>query len=1141
MKIQRRFTKSGQSAYDCFTYTKRSSVLRNPDGSVVFELQDIEVPSHWSQMATDILAQKYFRKAGVPLSNENGSPVLNPDGTRKTGNETSIRQVVHRLVGCWKDWGEKHGYFDTPEDAQSYYDEMAFTLLQQMAAPNSPQWFNTGLAYAYGITGTAQGHFYADPETGELRDSDDAYTRPQPHACFIQSVNDDLVNDGGIFDLVTREARIFKYGSGTGTNFSSLRGKCERLSGGGQSSGLMSFLKINDRAAGAIKSGGTTRRAAKMVVVNVDHPDIEEFIEWKVLEEQKVAALVTGSHVNKAHLNAIMKASLDGKSNDPRTNRQLEHAIVRAKNANVHENYIFRALQLVDQGHTEFDISEFDTHYESEAYVTVSGQNSNNTVRVTNDFLESVEKDAPWNLFRRTDGRIAKTVQARDLWDRIGYAAWASADPGIQYDTTINEWHTCPADGRINASNPCSEYMFLDDTACNLASINLKYFWNDKRHDFDVESFRHAVRIWTITLEISVLMAQFPSRSIALKSYQFRTLGLGYANLGTVLMIAGVPYDSEKGRAIAGGISALMTGEAYATSAELASCVGPFPRFAENRESMLRVMRNHRRAAYNVPPTQYEDLSVTPIGVDPNLCPESLLTAARDSWDHAIAQGEKHGYRNAQVTVLAPTGTIGLVMDCDTTGVEPDFAIVKFKKLAGGGYFKIVNQSVPKALEYLGYSDRQIEDIEKYVKGHGTLAGCPEINRDSLLAKGFTPEAIEKIEKQLDSVFDLKFAFNKWILGDDMCFRLGFTQEQLDDPGFDMLRLLGFSAEQIERANEYVCGTMMIEGAPHLRSSDLAVFDTANRCGKHGKRFISVEGHIRMMAAVQPFISGAISKTINMPADATIEDVKRSYMLSWKLMLKANALYRDGSKLSQPLNTISDPEAAVLAEIGDEDNFNEQIGPKEVQEKIALRAQRRKLPAKRHGFVREAVVGGHKVFLRTGEYEDGGLGEIFIDMYKEGASFKGLLNCFAVLASKSLQYGMPLEELVDSFTFTRFEPAGVVIGHEAIRNATSVLDYVFRVLGYEYLGRTDFVHVKSVDETVDKPFLSGGTPPTLPKREDAPVEARPIAVGRDSSTILMAKAQGYTGEMCSSCGSSRVKRNGTCTVCEDCGTTSGCS
>ncbi|MBR9977177.1 MAG: vitamin B12-dependent ribonucleotide reductase, partial [Bacteroidetes bacterium] len=866
-------------------------------------------------------------------------------------------------------------------------------------------------------------------------------------------------------------------------------------------------------------------------------------------EEEKVAAMVTGSQINKLHLNRIMEVAARGESTDYQKNKELEAAILQARRIGVRENYIFRALQLVEQGITEFDLDVFDTHYESDAYNTVSGQNSNNSVRVTNAFLESVENDGAWSLTYRTSGEVAKTLRARDLWEEISYSAWASADPGIQYDSTINEWHTCPVDGRINASNPCSEYMFLDDTACNLASFNLKYFWDEDRHEFKVDDFRHAVRLWTMTLEISVLMAQFPSKAVAERSYQFRTLGLGYANLGSLLMLAGIAYDSDKGRSLAAGITAVLTGVSYAASAEIARDLGSFPRFEANRDHMLRVIRNHRRAAYSAEPNEYEGLSITPQTINEQHCPANLLHAARESWDHALQLGEEHGYRNAQVSVLAPTGTIGLVMDCDTTGVEPDFAIVKFKKLAGGGYFKIVNQSVPKALEYLRYNREQIEEIEKYIKGRGTLAGCPEINRETLMEKGFTAEAIETIEQQLDTVFELQMAFNKWVLGDHFCRRLGFSEEELADPAFNMLRSLGFTSEQIERANEYVCGTMMIEGAPHVRKSDLPVFDTANTCGKRGQRYIAYEGHIRMMAAVQPFISGAISKTINMPAGATIDDVKRAYTLSWKLMLKANAIYRDGSKLSQPLNTISDPEAAALAEMGDEHDFNEQIGPKEVQEKIVARVERRKLPAKRHGFVREAVVGGHKVFLRTGEYDDGTLGEIFIDMYKEGASFKGLLNCFAVLASKALQYGVPLEELVDSFTFTRFEPAGVVIGHEAIKNATSILDYVFRVLGYEYLGRVDFVHVKSVDETTEQPLASFNTPPTLIRKRETgenvslsgSTSTETKVTRKEQENILVARAQGYTGEMCGSCGSSRVKRNGACTVCEDCGTTSGCS
>ncbi|HWF44688.1 MAG TPA: vitamin B12-dependent ribonucleotide reductase [Candidatus Kapabacteria bacterium] len=1183
MQITRRFTKADISPFDQFQYTKRASVLRNPDGKPIFEMQDIEVPKHWSQVATDILAQKYFRRAGVPQVDTFGTPLRDKKGEVILGPERSIKQVAHRLAGCWRAWGEEHGYFTTKEDAQAFYDEISFMILRQMAAPNSPQWFNTGIAWAYGITGTPQGHWYVDPKTGEMTRSQDAYTHPQPHACFIQSIKDDMLNEGGIFDLVTREARIFKYGSGTGTNFSALRGEGEKVSGGGAASGVMSFLKINDRAAGAVKSGGTTRRAAKMVILDIDHPDIEQFIEWKALEEQKVAALVAGSKICDIFLNTIMKiAAEDG--TDRKENHDLDIAIKRALARGVPMNYIVRCLQMVEMGYDHIDFKTFDTHYEGEAYQTVSGQNSNNSVRVTNDFMHAVLTDADWELKFRTSGKVAKKTKAKTLWDKITLSAWSSADPGLQYDTTINEWHTCSNDGRINASNPCSEYMFLDDTACNLASLNLAYFYDDETGAFKLDDYKHAIRLWTIVLEISVLMAQFPSRAIAQRSFDYRTLGLGYANLGTILMTAGIAYDSPEALAIAGALTSILTGESYAASAEMAKDLGAFPRFDANREPMLRVMRNHKLAAYNAAPERYEQLTIKPMGINPEHCPSDLLEAARDAWDRANALGEEHGYRNAQVTVIAPTGTIGLVMDCDTTGIEPDFAIVKFKKLAGGGYFKIVNQSVHKALMKLGYSEKQIEEIEKYSKGHGTLVGCPAINRQSLKAKGFTDEKIDDIEKLCDNVFDLKFAFNKWTLGEEFCAKLGFTPAQLVDPNFNMLASLGFTKEEIQTANDYVCGTMTLEGAPALRDEHLPIFDCANKCGRYGTRFIQYEAHIRMMAAAQPFISGAISKTINMPNEASVADVHKAYVDSWKLMLKANALYRDGSKLSQPLNSASDDgdlaEEVLFNDV--EDPANETIDAATLHQLVEAQAaqmppelRRHKLPQKRKGWLREAVVGGHKVYLRTGEYEDGSLGEIFIDMYKEGASFKGLMNCFAVLASKALQYGVPLEELVDTFTFTRFEPAGSVQGHEAIKNATSILDYVFRALGYEYLGRQDFVHVKAVDEpkhnghATDAPAGSHATDGTTTtdaiatqtlseddnleklrsEREESPeslvLSAQEPQLRTQDSGLRTARAEarskGYTGEQCSACGSMRVKRNGACTVCDDCGTTSGCS
>ena len=1139
LAIHRVFTQKGKDPMDGIEYEYRTSIIKNPDGSSVFEMKDIEIPKQWSQIATDIIAQKYFRKAGVPQFDRHAKPILDSNGKQLLGPERTARQVVGRLAETWRWWGEKHGYFASEEDANAFEDEIKFMLINQYAAPNSPQWFNTGLHHSYGINGPAQGHYYVDPQTGVLERSVDSYSRAQVHACFIQSVKDDLVNEGGIFDLATREARVFKYGSGTGTNFSMLRGEGEPLSGGGYSSGLMSFLKVFDRAAGAIKSGGTTRRAAKMVILNADHPDIEKFVWWKVLEEQKVAALVAGSKATSHFLNEIMRTAFVGKSTDVKINLQLRKAIREAMHANVSPNYILRVLQLAEQGEKSIEFPVFDTNYNSEAYSTVSGQNSNNTIRVTNAFIESVLNDDKWNLTGRKDGKVMKTIKARDLWNRISLAAWHSADPGLQFDDTINEWHTCPKDGRINATNPCSEYVFLDDTACNLASINLMHFI-DEKGEVKVEEYAHASRLWTVVLEISVLMAQFPSKEIAQRSYDYRTLGLGYANLGTLLMVNGIPYDSDEGRAIAGALTAIMCGESYATSAEMAGALGAFPRFEHNREEMLRVIRNHRRAAYNEKPHEYEGLSIKPMGINENKCPKKLLAAAREAWDRALTLGEKYGYRNAQVTVIAPTGTIGLVMDCDTTGIEPDFAMVKFKKLAGGGYFKIVNQSLTMALKKLSYNDRQIDEIIKYVKGHGTLAGCPGINRDALIAKGFTNEKIAAIETQLPNVFELKFAFNKWSLGEEFCRSIGFTDKRLNEPDFDMLKELGFSKDEIDAANDYVCGTMTVEGAPHLSEINYPVFDCASKCGKNGKRFIHHMGHIRMMAAAQPFISGAISKTINMPNHSTVEEIKDAYLQSWQLMTKANALYRDGSKLSQPLSAISTEDE--IAWLGEGDDIDETIGQQQVQQKIAIKLERRQLPTKRRGFVQEATVGGHKVFIKTGEYPDGTLGEIFIDMYKEGASYRALMNCFAVAVSKALQYGVPLEEFVDSFTFTRFDPAGPVKGHEAIKNATSIIDYMFRALGYEYLGRTDFVHVKPISEdphtaTEQKKIVP--EPKVVEKPRSMEEIDRPAS--EEEIKVQMARSRGYTGDQCGGCGSMKVKRNGSCTVCDDCGATSGCS
>ncbi len=1096
MKIERRFTTAGRDAYEGIEFRRTTSEIRNPDGSVVFQMHDVEVPKRFSQVAADIMAQKYFRKAGVPARlkkvEENSVPswlwrsvadeealAELPEKERYT-SETSARQVYDRLVGAWTYWGWKGGYFDSEEDARAFHDELRYMMAMQMAAPNSPQWFNTGLHWAYGIDGPGQGHYYVDFETGRLVKSKSSYEHPQPHACFIQSINDDLVNEGGIMDLWVREARLFKYGSGTGTNFSSLRGENEPLSGGGKSSGLMSFLKIGDRAAGAIKSGGTTRRAAKMVIVDIDHPDIEAYIDWKVKEEQKVAALVTGSRIVRKHLTAVMKACVNCEADgddcfDPKRNPALRRAMKAARRDQVPENYIRRVVQFARQGFTEIEFDTYDTDWDGEAYRTVAGQNSNNSVRVTDEFLRAVEAGGEWNLIRRTDGEIAKTVPARALWDKIGQAAWQSADPGIQFDTTINDWHTCPASGRIRGSNPCSEYMFLDDTACNLASLNLLAFYDRDGGTFRVDDYEHAVRLWTMVLEISVLMAQFPSRQIARLSYEYRTLGLGFANIGGLLMTMGLPYDSAEGRALCGAISAVMTGRSYATSAEMAGELGPFPGYGKNKKHMLRVIRNHRRAAHGEE-DGYEKLAVNPVPLDHANCPdEGLSRRARECWDEALEMGAEHGYRNAQTTVIAPTGTIGLVMDCDTTGIEPDYALVKFKKLAGGGYFKIINRAVPAALKTLGYDERQIEDIITYAVGHGSLKDAPAINHAALARRGFTDKEIAAVEEGLASVFDVRFAFNRFTLGDDFCRDvLKMDDGQLNDISFDILAHMGFSKDEIEAANIHVCGAMTLEGAPHLKEEHLPVFDCANVCGRLGTRFLSAESHIRMMAAAQPFISGAISKTVNMPNSATVEECLEAYELSWKLGLKANALYRDGSKLSQPLTS-----QVLEDDDGDDDaeDFAESVATgkpavqrvekvvEKVVEKIVEKAvrEREKLPARRKGYTQKAVVGGHKVYLRTGEYDDGRLGEIFIDMHKEGAAFRAMMNNFAIAVSLGLQYGVPLDEYVEAFTFTRFEPAGPVQGNDTIKQATSILDYIFRELAISYLGRGDLAHVDPAD------------------------------------------------------------------------------
>ncbi|MCX7025466.1 MAG: adenosylcobalamin-dependent ribonucleoside-diphosphate reductase [Spirochaetes bacterium] len=1165
MKVQRYFTKKGQGPYAGITWEKRISEIRNPDGKVVFRAEGVIVPSTWSQIATDIIAQKYFRKAGVPADKADSWRDFIPEDQRlpmgtpsKPGAEHDARQVFHRLAYTWMLWGRKSGCFDSEEDESAFYDETCRMLALQIAAPNSPQWFNTGLHAAYGIEGPAQGHFYVDPESGEVVKSESAYERPQPHACFILDIQDDLVNDGGIMDLITREARLFKYGSGTGSNFSRIRGSTEPLSGGGHSSGLLSFLKIADRSASAIKSGGTTRRAAKMVILDADHPDIEHYVDWKAGEEYKVACLAAGSALLRSIASKVRDALVDSEiPHEQRfsmdSNPRLRATARDALRSGVPAAFLHQVIRRYAQGEADLGFPSYDTSWEGEAYNTVSGQSSNNSVRVSNEFMDAVVKNRDWALTARTSGKTMRTVKARALWDRMAKSAWTCADPGLQFHGTVNEWHTCPQDGEIRGSNPCSEYMFLDDTACNLASLNLTAFYDEQSRDFATVSFRHAIRIWTTVLEISVSMAQFPSREIARKSWDYRTLGLGFANLGTLLMVMGLPYDSDEGRAVAAGISAILTGEAYAQSARMAAAFGPFARFDANRDDMLRVVRNHRRAALGADPAGYEGLTVLPAGLDREKCPKGIAAAAMESWEEAVTLGEKHGFRNAQVTAIAPTGTIGLLMDCDTTGVEPDFALVKFKKLAGGGYFKLINRSVPPALRALRYKAAEIDAIIAYAVGRGTLRGAPGVSRDALAEKGLSTEALDRADEALRNSIGLSSAFAPHVLGPDAFLALGIPEADYDLPGFNLLLHLGFSPEAVAEAQEYACGVMGIEGSPFIKPSHYAVFDTATPSGEKGTRSIAWQAHVAMMAAVQPFVSGAISKTINMPNSAGFEDVKGAHMLAWKSMLKSIALYRDGSKLSQPLSAlapgsdlVADSIMALEQDLGD--SGAEPPLPSEPERRPGMRTS---LPNKRSGYTQKARIGGHTLFLRTGEYDDGRVGEIFLDMHKEGAAFRSLLNSFAIAVSLGLQYGVPLEEYVDAFTFTRFEPNGIVQGHEYIKMATSVIDYIFRDLAIAYMNRYDLGQVKPED-LVSTATQNGRSirpqPEAVQTRHAAPADtaipaktatATPARKVEDRTRI--ARIKGYEGDPCPVCGHLTLVRNGTCLKCETCGSTTGCS
>jgi ribonucleoside-diphosphate reductase alpha chain len=1103
LHVERHYTKVGADPFAGVEWSTRKSVIKEPDGTIVFKVDKAEVPKEWSQLATDIIVSKYFRKAGVPQ----------PDGS--LGSETSAAQVVHRIASSCRWWGETHGYFASKADADTFEAELKHMLITQKGAFNSPVWFNAGHHHVYGIQGSG-GNWGWNEDTQSIEQVKHNYSRPQCSACFIQRVEDNLVERKGIFELLAAEARLFKYGSGTGSNFSRLRSKYEKLQGGGTSSGLMSFLKVLDAGAGATKSGGTTRRAAKMVSLDMDHPEIEDFVNWKVREEKKVAALIA-------------------------------------------------------QG--------YDSDFNGEAYATVAGQNSNNSVRVTDDFMAAVKADADWNTTSRTTpGQVVKTLKARDLWDQIAFAAWACADPGTQYDTTINTWHTCKATDRIYGSNPCSEYMFLDDTACNLASLNLLKFLKPDG-TFDLASYRHAIRVFFIAQEILVGYSSYPTKDIAQNSEDYRPLGLGYANLGTLLMVTGHPYDSPEGRAIAGALTAILTGHAYRVSAEMALVKGPFTGLTvtdatgkSNKEYMAEVVGMHldcakRLRATGSPLPQMEGVDLAKHGLK-NFHESSiraskertltiyapLFDAAVEDWEAALELGQQGGWRNAQATVLAPTGTIGLLMDCDTTGVEPDFSLVKFKKLAGGGYFKIINQSVPLALKNLGYTDEEIKAVEKYAIGHGTFEGGP-VSKDTFKGKGFTEE---EYQEAYDAVAAAK-SFND------------YTPKI--NPA--TMRAKGFTRQAIDALVAFVEGHQTIEGSL-VKPEHLAIFDCANKCGD-GSRFIHHTGHIRMMAATQPFLSGAISKTINMPNEVTVADVRDAYEMGWKLGLKAVALYRDGCKLSQPLSTGSKDAKTKAKDAAEavEDAANAAKGEKAVIVLPGLKHGETERPPQDNdqGFKRTVTIfttrGAEKVDIQVWEYEDGRPCEIFVGARKSGTLVDNFLKEIGKNYSRMLQLGMSIDEMTRKLMNENGPLAGQT-DHRYIKTCLGVQDLIGKLLRYEYFGETDFLSVKPDPSAADyvptrREYLESlALAKRRPKTEktladfaaaESAKEGMPTPAGAPAidltppSLPFAAKAAdpneflaGLGGDApdCDQCGHTTV-RNGACYKCLNCGNSMGCS
>lgn len=1050
----------------------------------------VEVPSSWSKTSIDILVNQYFRKDGLPTilrkvaednipswlqrSEADIAKLNNLPQNERYSAESSAKNVFKRIAGAWTYWGYKKSYFTSEEDAKNFFEEIQYIIYKQIASPNAPQLFNTGLHWAYGITGEAQGHYYFSETNNAILPSTNTYERPQTQSCFIQSVEDDLVNKDGIYDLMLKEAKIFKYGSSSGSNFSNIRGKGEKLSGGGHSTGVMSFLKISDFSADVVRSGGNTKSGSKMVVLDADHPEIEDFINWKIKEDEKIVSMVTGSNIVKRILELIFEACKDYQGLEENkynhlVNEKLKSVIFLASNLMVPEKYIDRALLLAKQNIYDINYAIFTTAWDLEASKTVTGKNTTTFISITNTFMTKYYNNENWYLINRYDGSSYKTIKTSEIFANIAMASWSCNNVGILFHDNTNDWNTCINDGLIKTSTPNFEYLFLDDTACSIAIINLIHFYKKDQNKLiiDTEKLEHVTYLLTIALDISVAMGELPSLKIAQTSFKYRSIGIGYTNAASLLMSMALPYDSKEGRSLIANISAFITGCAYQASAKIAKIKCPFPAYENNKQVFINVIHNHLCALKNE--DNYKNIHNKPQALNYNYCiDKGLYNKTLEIWQNILQLAQTIGFRNAQVSCIMPNNNVNIMLDCNTCGIEPDNSLIKYYTDNTGNYNRVVSPYVIEGLSNLGYSEEQIQDIKHHLIGRKTLKSAPFINKKTLSQLGFTSVELEKIENSLASTFNIQFSFNKYIIGDEFCENvLKLDINQLKNPNFSLLEALGFTSEQITEANYYVNGYLTLEDAPHLQKKHINIFTCSVISGK-GTKYITPQAHINMVASVQPFITGGISKTLVLPYNSTIEICKEIYEYAWQVGIKVLSITREGSLLHHPLqatlfgNNILDK--IDLLSIFLDSSIPKIIKQSQItSDNVIINASKylaeytlRKAPiGYRKGYTQKSTINNHKIYLHTSEYQDGKLAEIFIDVENEDSSFSKLMNSFATAISLGLQYGVPLEEFINAFTFSEFYPYGKVKGHNHIHYTTSMIDYIFRDLAINYLERYD--------------------------------------------------------------------------------------